>query len=579
MAYTLQTDEELKKKQGEDSLSGTEGVGVADKPAGDSALLGATTPTAATPAPASQSATQAPKVSGGFTDVNKYLDPNKAQTMGLANKVGNYIKSNVAGAKDTMVKQRDSFGNLIDTGTNKLDQAAYSDIQNYLSNPSGDRIIKVDDPGWTSDDKIAANISGTYKGPTSFLNSEQEQAATKAVDEATRLGGLVDTTQGRQELLGKLNQRGRTTKGAQDLNAALLQRDKDAFNVLQSAKAETTPLASEYKAIQDALAGKITGAQEESKATSEKLKTEFDPSVIQKAAEERAAKAQKEYQDAYDAYKARVDATSQVGIQGSRFLSAAKDPSQFNAATAATPEEMKKMALMQMLNNGLNPWEGQESLAGTLPTFNEKEVFNEAGYTNAVKQEIDRRNALDAQNRASLEAQDRANAEAEKMKKQQKGAQVGMAVGATAGAAVGSAVPVVGTVAGSIVGGAVGTVIGGAVGCFAGHMEINGVQIKDIKVDGDVYATYSFIHNGPLYDINGVIVTGSHAVKHEGVWMRVKDCPAAKFVGNEELVVFNLSNKSHRIVINGIEFADYDETDFPDAFNDEESLKFLNSGV
>ena len=244
MAYTLQTDEELKKKQGEDSLSGTEGVGVADKPAGESALLGATTPTAATPAPASQSATQAPKVSGGFTDVNKYLDPNKAQTMGLANKVGNYIKSNVAGAKDTMVKQRDSFGNLIDTGTNKLDQAAYSDIQNYLSNPSGDRIIRVDDPGWTSDDKIAANISGTYKGPTSFLNSEQEQAATKAVDEATRLGGLVDTTQGRQELLGKLNQRGRTTKGAQDLNAALLQRDKDAFNVLQSAKAETTPLAA-----------------------------------------------------------------------------------------------------------------------------------------------------------------------------------------------------------------------------------------------------------------------------------------------------------------------------------------------
>ena len=110
-------------------------------------------------------------------------------------------------------------------------------------------------------------------------------------------------------------------------------------------------------------------------------------------------------------------------------------------------------------------------------------------------------------------------------------------------------------------------------------MEINGVMIKDIKVDGDVYATYSFFHNGPLYDINGVLVTGSHAVKHEGVWMRVKDCPAAKFVGNEELVVFNLSNKSHRIVINGIEFADYDETDFPDAFNDEESLKFLNSGV
>lgn len=104
--------------------------------------------------------------------------------------------------------------------------------------------------------------------------------------------------------------------------------------------------------------------------------------------------------------------------------------------------------------------------------------------------------------------------------------------------------------------------------------------IKDITLGehtkgGVVESTrQSYTAPGTRYDYKGTMVTGSHAVK-EDIWRRVADSKYARpLVGSG--VVYSLVTSNHRIIIDGITFADEHETDQYEILTLDQSLATLN---
>lgn len=135
--------------------------------------------------------------------------------------------------------------------------------------------------------------------------------------------------------------------------------------------------------------------------------------------------------------------------------------------------------------------------------------------------------------------------------------------------------------------GAVGAVGEGAANCFTGDMlidmadgkrtRISTIVLEDRTLGGIVRSIrVATIENGDLYSYRGVTVTGCHAVKENGKWLRVKDSTLAIPIKGDP-VVYTLVTSKHRIFINGIEFADEIETDDGQYTSMEDSLRSLNN--
>jgi len=85
----------------------------------------------------------------------------------------------------------------------------------------------------------------------------------------------------------------------------------------------------------------------------------------------------------------------------------------------------------------------------------------------------------------------------------------------------------------------------------------------------------SKVSDGSVFRYKGVTVTGMHAVKEDGKWIRVKDSPLAEEIPGEE-TVFSLVTSGHRLFSNGIEFADETEHDNYEELTIDQSLEELN---
>lgn len=78
-----------------------------------------------------------------------------------------------------------------------------------------------------------------------------------------------------------------------------------------------------------------------------------------------------------------------------------------------------------------------------------------------------------------------------------------------------------------------------------------------------------------VFDYKGVRVTGYHAVCEDGKWIRVKDSAHAIPVAFRG-IVYSIANKDHRLIINGVLFADELETDDYEGLTIDESILELN---
>ena len=96
---------------------------------------------------------------------------------------------------------------------------------------------------------------------------------------------------------------------------------------------------------------------------------------------------------------------------------------------------------------------------------------------------------------------------------------------------------------------------------------VNGGKVYSIRM--------SMTDEGQIYNYLGTNVTGTHAVKENGVWTRVEN---SAFGIRTDLPgpVISLVTENHRIHSNGTEFADEFEHDNYEEITMDESLKLLN---
>ena len=106
--------------------------------------------------------------------------------------------------------------------------------------------------------------------------------------------------------------------------------------------------------------------------------------------------------------------------------------------------------------------------------------------------------------------------------------------------------------------------------CFSGNTLIdtlNGkIKIKDIipgqQLDNNniVIAVHTFINNQDMYNYNNIIVSGSHLVFENNVWLRVSDSISANKTIYTGKYIYCLSCTSGIIKIGGIIFKDFTES-------------------
>jgi hypothetical protein len=125
-----------------------------------------------------------------------------------------------------------------------------------------------------------------------------------------------------------------------------------------------------------------------------------------------------------------------------------------------------------------------------------------------------------------------------------------------------------------------------AAGCFAEgtliemqdgtRKPIEEIVIGDVTLDGGrVYGTYAQAWDEEIYNYGGVLVTGQHLVRENGVWLRIRDSKVAMKSELRPKVVYDFSNTEHRIRVGVITFGDFAEND--DFYlTEEESLAQLN---
>lgn len=123
------------------------------------------------------------------------------------------------------------------------------------------------------------------------------------------------------------------------------------------------------------------------------------------------------------------------------------------------------------------------------------------------------------------------------------------------------------------------SVVNGPVGktmsflCFDENVKINtfeGIKsMKDVKI-GDrltdnltlVTSIYKLDGTGiQMYDLGGILVTGSHKVYHKGKYIRVDKHPKATKVSKESKNLVCLNTNFHKISIKNFKFLDFVETD------------------
>lgn len=81
-----------------------------------------------------------------------------------------------------------------------------------------------------------------------------------------------------------------------------------------------------------------------------------------------------------------------------------------------------------------------------------------------------------------------------------------------------------------------------------------------------------------MYNLYGIIVSGTHVVKHQGKWIKMADHPDVTKVPYKKPYIYCLNTTSKRLMINGVMFTDWDEI-YEESLSDILSLEIKNERI
>lgn len=291
---------------------------------------------AAPSTPSSTNAPNAPDKPGNFVGIQQYLDQNKPQAANLAKDVGNYVTSQGTAASQAIAQGQGQFDQAVDQNTVKLNDDLFNEAKATPEKVAADAQKKAD---------FQKMRDAQYQGPSSLEDSDYYQPINLAVQNALGTAKNTESPQGRIELLTDFSKQKneRVSRGASNLDAALLSASPDSRQILQQARDQINPLQDQLPAIAEAENAKVKAAQDQTAKTQAAIQAAFSgdqgvQSQLEAALKNKATQAQ---QDA----AARADAA----------LQALNGPQQRGRMIigGATDQDLQELGLTRTQYNGL----------------------------------------------------------------------------------------------------------------------------------------------------------------------------------------------------------------------------------
>lgn len=249
MAYVLQDQDEDQVVQGQQAIAapGTQVIGEQttqpsqqDQPQVTGGQGGTISGTGGQQGSSAQPAQQTRQPSStGFINIQRYIDQNRPQSMQLAERVGGEIDTEgqeaqqaIGQAEQTFVQQAES--QVVQPNQEVIDQAASEQFTGF------------EDPQQTEQFTQAFNAP-EYSGPESLVSTPDYTSALQEIGDVATIRNMINSPEGRKELLGRIQDTQRATQGVMTLDTALLGVNPDAQSAL-------TQRAEQYSDLDQLLA-------------------------------------------------------------------------------------------------------------------------------------------------------------------------------------------------------------------------------------------------------------------------------------------------------------------------------------
>jgi len=356
--------------QNEDELKKQADSANPEQISGQSGVINSSSPGAATGKPAS---------SGSFTNIQKYLDANTGNTEAMADKVN-------AGVVDSSQKALDAS------------QAYQAKAPTATKQYNADEVASTfyNDPAKANKEQYSAlKTTGGYSGPSDYSQVEGYNDYASAFGKADSNLKNTQTETGRQQLLNDTYKRDNYSKGANNLDQALVQRNDYSKNLLAGTQDKFKDLSTMLDKDTTAAGNQINQNTQTAQANkslipgAEKVAMDSLINPIQSRADQYNAGINGQIDDTQndfadnslsqnDLMKYGLNAgTSLYGLNLKDFLT--ENRTQAGLNNAATADERSKYAALNNLIDGVGGQIGAEAPSELSPI-----KFNKAGFDSSL---------------------------------------------------------------------------------------------------------------------------------------------------------------------------------------------------
>lgn len=206
MPFLQQDEEELKKQQGPQSLTG------------QSTVINS---------PMEPQKSGSPASSGQFKNLQTYLDANKEQGQAMGQNVIGSIDQTAQGA----LEKQSAFAN---EKPQSVSTKSANDLENEFYN----------NPNAKKEDYSALKNTGGYSGPASYNDMTSYQDAANATNEASRKLNMLGSQSGVESAVGEQFARPNYNQGAKRLDATLIRREPNIKSIAEDTRSKFSNISS-----------------------------------------------------------------------------------------------------------------------------------------------------------------------------------------------------------------------------------------------------------------------------------------------------------------------------------------------
>lgn len=326
-----------------------------------------------------------PGASGRFVNLKAYLDANAGNS--AAGKIVEGVRGQAETAKSTLSGARSEFDEAIQKGGLSQDTAL---VDRVTSNPLG---LADEDK-----QKFIQQRTASYTGPTSLLENEKGQEASRQVGRVNESLASTKSEPGRFALLEQMLGRPSYTQGQKALDQLLIQNDPSARTQFDQLNTDYSTFNNDYETAKKGASDAATARRAETETARTYATTKGQEAVggLRDTVQNRVKDFMNQRQSGLEEFRAAVAARDVTPVQEKRFglkedtilyglnpeeyLNVAGDPSIDEVATS--DEASRAAALAELM--GESSFLGDPSSVGTYDPANAVR-FNDESFSNAAK--------------------------------------------------------------------------------------------------------------------------------------------------------------------------------------------------